>query len=72
MKERDPWFLKKGESRRKWKSQKRKELKAILKAIEPYRHGCAFCAGSSLGNIMQAQAIIESMIKDHSIKTWGR
>lgn len=65
-----PHFLNKGISLRKWKAQKRKELKAVLKAVSEYQSGCSYCPGydEDINNLFDT---LEKMKESHSYKNWG-
>lgn len=56
---------------RQWKARKREELKAVIKAFDDYRLGCAYCpsADSAVGRISNA---LKELKIELSIKKWGR
>jgi len=65
------WLLKReGITQRQWKSLKRTELRNVIKALDIYRSGCAFCPGArEFGTIVSA---LDQLEKSHSVKEWGR
>lgn len=66
------WLLQReGITQRQWKSRKRRELKAIIKAFENYRMGCAYCPGTD-GEVGELQHLLERLKDSHSVKKWGR
>jgi hypothetical protein len=58
-------------TQRQFRQMKRKQLKAVLKAWKKFRSGCAYCEGYP-HNISEAGRYLERIIKDLSIKNWGR
>lgn len=59
-----------GITKREWKQRKRKELKAVMKAINKYQIGCAFCPGYE--EFVDIKDMLEKLIDLHSYKRWGR
>jgi hypothetical protein len=55
---------------RAWKSRKRQEWRAVIRALETFRLGCAFTPvrSETLNIIEQAESLTERL----SIREWGR
>lgn len=65
------WLLKQNRiTQRQWKSRKRRDLRALEKALENYRLGCAYTPGHAA--IDGLDAVIKIMRQTHSVKAWGR
>lgn len=58
-------------SRRAFKSQKRQQVRAALKAIDDLRAGCAFLPSGSKSVEIAANAL-KAVQDECSIKNWGR
>lgn len=56
---------------RQWKSKKRKELRAVLKAVEEFRLGCAYtpCYPDPAHTL---DTLLKEMERKLSVKYWGR
>jgi len=54
-----------------FRSKKRKEARAALKAINKLRGGCAYFPGGNFDANLAEEAIIR-VIKDISSRNWGR
>jgi hypothetical protein len=56
---------------RKFKEQKRKELRAVIKAYEKFRLGCAYVPGfhSNAKNLAES---LEGWKDSMNLKNWGR
>lgn len=66
------WLLQReGIMNRDWKAIKRAELKAVVKAFDVYRSGCAYCPGFE-EDVLEFQRILNKMTLSHSAKVWGR
>lgn len=65
------WLLKReGITQRQWRARKRKQLKALDKALTDYRFGCLFTPGHN--HIETISQIVSGMRQSHSVKAWGR
>lgn len=71
MKSEIPAYVRHGLTSRQWKAKKRRELRAITKAFELYRFGCAYCPCKD-GEVGQIQHLLNSMQQKLSARSWGR
>ena len=64
------WLREKlGVTGRQWKSQKRQQLKDIIKAVSVYENGCAYAP--NYDETRKLRKILKDMKKAHSVKEWG-
>lgn len=56
-------------TQRQFKALKRYQLKAILKALNDYCMGCAYCPEFDIGEIEKK---LQELRKLLSVKNWGR
>jgi len=59
-----------GVTNRQWKARKRRELKAVIRAMDVYRMGCAYCPGKS-GEVVAIDSALRGLKHLHSVKMWG-
>lgn len=65
------WLLKReGITQRQWRARKRRDLRALEKALDNYRMGCAYTPGHVA--IDQLSTTIKIMRQTHSVKAWGQ
>lgn len=68
----EPWLLKQeGLTQQQWKSRKRREAKALERAFNVFRMGCAHTPLCN-SEILVLQQTISSIRKQLSVKEWGQ
>ena len=55
---------------REFKSLKRKQIRALIKAFEEYQLGCYYCP--EYKSFDKARQHVEKIKQAQSVKTWGR
>lgn len=67
------WVLKNMglKTQRQYKELKRKQIKAVEKAIKEYWSGSAFCPMPYF-EVCRLRTMLDGLRKAHSIKEWGR
>ena len=58
-------------TQRQWRQLKRKQLKAVIRAMWEYRAGCAYCPGRN-GEFGIITTNLEKLEKLLSQKNWGK
>ena len=65
------WLLKQeGITQRQWKSQKRKELKEVIKTLDTFTLGCAYVP--AYDEINQVGKLLKEAKDKLSVKKWGK
>ena len=65
-----PYWIKTWVEHRKWKSQKRKQVKVARKAVEQALRGCAYM--TAYHEIVEAYTLLQKAEEKCKIKNWGK
>lgn len=66
------------ENARQWKAKKRREARELKRALNVFRHGCAYLPSGGVGRYGASRDVdiindaIDRIIDDLSVKNWGR
>lgn len=64
------WLLtREGITQRQWRVKKRRHLKELIKALNEYRMGCAYCPSKD-GQVGKLDALLKTMWEEHKESNW--
>ena len=61
-----------GGTHRAWKQKKRREWRAVVRAFETFRLGCAFTPSYEKNQIGRFEDAMKLVTEELSFKAWGR
>lgn len=67
------WLLRRdGITARQWRTKKRQELDAVIKAMEIYHLGCAYCPYPEDATFEDAYRTLKKLREALSVKNWAK